>query len=115
MEGREPKTHILLSVTLTLLSSRTIKRVATSSLLALTISLITLVSNIGTLKLSAKNSFTSLACTRGGRSFSVSVASNRLECLLISWSAGSKKVAGRGIEKVEVVDDLALDDAPGWR
>ena len=81
-------THILLSTTLTLLSSRTISRVATSSFLAFAISLMTLASNLGILKLSTKNSFTSLACTSGGSNFSVSVASSRLECLLINWSAG---------------------------
>ena len=107
--SRGLRTHILLSTTLTLFSSRTINRVATSSLLAFAISLMTLVSNLGTLKLSSKNSFTSLACTSGGSNFSVSVASSRLECLLINWSAGWRRGSGGG--KV----DLAVDDASGWR
>jgi len=73
----------------------------------------TLVSNLGTLKLSIKNSFTSLACTSGGSNFRVSVASSRLECLLINWSAGWRRVAGAG--NVELAGDFAVDDTSGWR
>ena len=84
-------TNMRLSVTFTLLACNEANFLDTCSFRALLTSIITLVSNCGVRSDSNRNSLTSRAVTKGGRSLSVSVEPRRAECRLMRSRAGRSR------------------------